>query len=42
MDHDPLAPWEVRIVITGLRILTILTFAAFLAWASWHLVKMFL
>lgn len=41
MHHDPLASWEARIVITGLRLLTILTFIAFAVWAVVHLVKMF-
>ena len=40
--HDPLSAWEARIVIGGLRILTILTFLAFMGWAIWHLVTLFL
>jgi hypothetical protein len=39
--NDPLAPWETRIVIAGLRILTIIKFLAFLVWALIHLAKMF-
>jgi hypothetical protein len=41
MSHDPLAAWEARIIMAGLRILTISTFLAFMAWALWHLAKMF-
>jgi hypothetical protein len=41
MNHDPLQSWEARIIIGGLRILTITTFLAFLAWALLHLAKMF-
>ena len=41
MNHDSLAAWETRIVLAGLRILTITTFLAFLAWAFIHLWEMF-
>jgi len=41
MHHDPLAAWEAWIIHTGLRILGIVTFLAFLGWAVVHLVKMF-
>lgn len=32
---------EVRIIVGGIRVLTILTFAAFFGWAVYHLYKMF-
>lgn len=38
---DPLGPWEITIIIAGLRILSILTFLAFGAWVVWHLIKLF-
>lgn len=41
MNHDPLAAWEVRIILAGLRILSIATFLAFSVWAILHLVKLF-
>lgn len=37
MDQDPLAAWEAWIVKTGLRILGILSFLAFLWSAVGHL-----
>ncbi len=40
--NDPLSNWEARIVLGGLRILTISTFLAFMVFALWHLAKMFL
>jgi hypothetical protein len=39
--HDPLANWEHRIIVGGIRLLTIATFLAFLGWSLWHLVLMF-
>jgi hypothetical protein len=39
--NDPLQVWEHRVIVGGLRILTIATFIAFLAWAFWHLLAMF-
>ena len=35
------AAWEAWIIVTGLRLLTILTVLAFVGWAVVHLVKMF-
>jgi hypothetical protein len=40
-DRDPLGPWEVRIILAGLRILSVITFFAFIGWALLHLAKMF-
>ena len=39
--QDPLGVWEHRIIVGGLRILTIATFIAFLVWAFRHLLAMF-
>jgi len=41
MKDDALANWEARIIHAGIRILTILTFLAFMVWALSHLVMMF-
>lgn len=40
MNHDPLGPLEARIVLTGLRILSILTFLAFCWFALSHLLTL--
>lgn len=41
MNDDRLATLETRIISGGLRILSIITFLAFMGWALLHLVKMF-
>jgi len=41
VHKDPLAELEARIVHSGLRILGIISFLAFMAWALAHLAKMF-
>jgi hypothetical protein len=41
MSDDRLLTLEVRIISGGLRILSIITFLAFMGWALLHLAKMF-
>jgi hypothetical protein len=35
--NEPTVPFEVLVIWRGVQFLTILTFAAFLGWAVWHL-----
>ena len=38
---DRLPSWEIRIIVIGVQILTILTFLAFFGFAVLHLIKLF-
>jgi hypothetical protein len=38
---DPKLPWDVKLIVHGIRIITAMTFIGFLCWTVWHLVRMF-
>ena len=39
MSHDPFGRWEHRIIVGGIRIITIVTFLTFMGWALWRFVN---